>query len=99
MATQLRRYEIEPGKLDEFVAWFAGLIPARASYGLSLDFAYADHENSEFIWSTSADGDIDAFKEIEATYNASPERAAVYGDYKPPVNKLNVSFVAVHDLT
>lgn len=98
MTTQLRRYEIEPGKLDEFVEWFAGLIPARASYGLSLDFAYADHENSEFIWSTSVDGDLDAFKAIEATYNDSPERKAVYGDYKPPVSKLNVSFVQVHDL-
>lgn len=99
MTTQLRRYEIEPGKLDEFIEWFAGLIPARAQYGLTLDFAYADHENSEFIWSTSYEGDLDAFKEVEATYNASPERSAVYGDYKPPVNKLNVSFVSVHDLS
>lgn len=98
MTTQLRRYEIEPGKLDEFVEWFAGLIPARAQFGLSLDFAYADHENSEFIWSTSYDGDLDAFREVEATYNASAERAAVYGDYKPPVNKLNVSIVQVHEL-
>lgn len=98
MTTQLRRYEIEPGKLDEFVQWFAGLVPARAHYGLSLDFAYADHENSQFVWSTSFDGDLDAFKEVETTYNASPERAAAYGDYKPPVKVLHVSIVEVLDL-
>ncbi len=98
MTTQLRRYEIEPGKLDEFVEWFKGLVPARAGYGLTLDWAYADHETSQFVWSTSFDGDLDAFKEVEATYNASPERAAAYGDYKPPTVKLHVSIVDVLDL-
>jgi len=95
MTTQLRRYEIEPGKLDEFVAWFAKLVPARAHYGLTLDFAYADHENSQFVWSTSFDGDLDAFNKVVATYNESPERKAAYGDYKPPVNVLHTSIVEV----
>ncbi len=95
MTTQLRRYEIEPGKLDEFVEWFRSLVPARAGYGLSLDWAYADHENSQFVWSTSYDGDVEAFASVEETYNASPERAAAYGDYKPPVSKLHVAFVEV----
>ena len=98
MTTQLRRYEIEPGKLGEFVDWFQGLLPARASYGLSLDWAYADHENSQFVWSTSHDGSLEEFKAVEETYNGSPERAAVYGDYKPPVTKLHVSFVEVLNL-
>lgn len=98
MTTQLRRYEIEPGKLDEFVAWFANLVPARAGYGLTLDWAYADHENSQFVWSTSYDGDVDEFNAVNEKYNASDERKAAYGDYKPPVTKLNVSIVDVLDL-
>ena len=95
MTTQLRRYEIEPGQLDDFVRWFGALIPARAGYGLSLDWAYADHESNQFVWSTSYDGTVEEFKEIEATYNASLERKAAYGDYKPPVTAHHVSFVEV----
>lgn len=98
MTTQLRRYEIEPGKLDEFVEWFHTLVPARAHYGLTLDFAYADHENSQFVWSTSYDGDLAAFKAVEETYHDSPERVAAYGDYKPPVTKLHVCFVDVIEI-
>lgn len=98
MTTQLRRYEIEPGKLDEFVVWFANLIPARAAYGLTLDWAYADHENSQFVWSTSYDGDLHAFNEVVETYGSSDERKAAYGDYKPPVIKLHTSIVQVLEL-
>lgn len=95
MTTQLRRYEIEEGKLDEFVEWFGALVAPRAQYGLTLDWAYADHENSEFVWSTSHDGDLDAFNEVVTAYEASDERKAAYGDYKPPVTKLNVSIIEV----
>ncbi len=98
MITQLRRYEIEPGKLNEFVEWFPALLAPRAQYGLTLDWAYADHENSEFVWSTSYDGDLDAFKAAVTTYEASDERKAAYGGYKPPVTKLNVSIVEVLNL-
>lgn len=96
--TQLRRYEIEPGKLDEFAEWFKVLVPARAGYGLSLDWAYADHDNSQFVWSTSYEGDLEQFNEVVATYEASDERKAAYGGYKPPVTKLHVSIVEVLDL-
>lgn len=95
MTTQLRRYEIEAGKLDEFVSWFGALIPARAGYGLTLDWAYADYENSQFVWSTSYDGSVEEFRQVEATYNDSAERKAAYGGYKPPVTAHHVAFVEV----
>ncbi len=97
--TQLRRYEIEPGKLTEFAEWFKALVPARAQYGLTLDWAYADHDNSQFVWSTSHAGTLEEFNEVVATYEASDERKAAYGDYKPPVTKLHVSVVEVLDLS
>ena len=69
---QLRRYSIEPGRMDDFIAWWRSIIEPRAKYGFRVVFAYADDENSEFVWAVAHDGDFDA---AEAEYMASPERA------------------------
>lgn len=98
MATQLRRYQIEEDQIDEFVEWFQRLIPIRASYGLSLDWAYVDRQNNLFAWSTSNEGSQDEFKMIEDTYNASAERALVFKDYQKQVEKMTVSFVEPLDI-
>lgn len=98
MTTQLRRYEIEPEKMSDFIEWFQRLVPIRATHGLSLDWAYADRENDLFVWSTTYEGSEAEFKSVEEAYNASPERSVVYQDYQKQVVKMTVSFVEVLDL-
>lgn len=90
MATQLRRYEVDPDRLDDFVAWFPKIVEVRKRYGFTVDFAYADRENSQFIWSVSHPGDFEA---ALADYEQSPERAAAFEGFVSPVTKLHVSMV------
>lgn len=91
MATvQLRRYELVPGEVDDFVAWFPAIIPAREKYGFRVLFAYLDREHDEFVWAVSHDGDFEAALE---TYNASPERAAVFAGQPQRVAKMYLAYV------
>jgi hypothetical protein len=71
--TQLRRYEINPGEMEQFLAAWRGIVPIRAQYGFRVDFAYVNDEVDEFVWAITHDGDFGA---AEAAYYASPERAA-----------------------
>lgn len=93
MATQLRRYQIAEGRMDDFLAFFPTMSPVRASHGFSVDFAYADRENNEFVWSTTHDGDVDAFKAAEAIYNDSPARAQALKGGVGLVEAMHVSMV------
>jgi hypothetical protein len=90
---QLRRYQVEPGRLADFLAWFPGLTPVRAHYGFRLLFAYADEANHTFTWAVEHDGDEAAFREVEATYNASPERATVFETFPKCIANIEVGFV------
>jgi hypothetical protein len=78
---QLRRYVMEPGRLDALVAWFPTLIPAREKFGFRVLFALADREREIFTWAVALDGDEARFREVEAAYNESPERAAAFETY------------------
>jgi hypothetical protein len=71
--TQLRRYEINPGEMDQFLVAWRGIVPIRAQYGFRMEFAYVNAEANEFVWAVTHDGD---FAAGEADYYASPERAA-----------------------
>ena len=44
MATQLRRYEIAEGRLDDIANWFPAIVPVRAKFGFTVEFAYADRD-------------------------------------------------------
>ncbi len=72
---QLRRYSIEPGRMDDFVTWFPSIVVPRVKYGFRVVFAYVDDEHSQFVWAVAHDGDFDA---AEAAYLASPERAEAF---------------------
>jgi hypothetical protein len=89
---QLRRYRMEHGALPEFLAWFPRLRPVREQFGLRLLFALADHEREIFTWAVAHDGDEAAFREVEATYNASPERAAVFADFPNGIAEMEIGF-------
>jgi hypothetical protein len=90
---QLRRYRIEPGRLADFLAWFPTIVPVRERFGLRLLFALADRENDTFTWAVSCDGDVPAFEQVQATYNASPERAAAFETFPGCVASMEIGFV------
>jgi hypothetical protein len=86
--TQLRRYEINPGEMDDFLVAWRGVVPIREQYGFRVVFAFVNEEANEFVWAIAHDGDFAAAAE---QYYASPERAAV------PLNPLdNIATMHVH---
>jgi hypothetical protein len=89
---QLRRYQVNPGQMDDFVAWWHGIVPVRQKYGFSVLFAFVDESTNQFVWAVSHDGD---FEEVEKVYNASPERAAVFEGVPRRIAETFVSKVTV----
>ena len=69
MTVQLRRYEVERGGLARLVEWFPTIAQVRDQYGFTIEAAYADQENSEFVWIVSYPGNLDDFESAVATYN------------------------------
>jgi hypothetical protein len=78
---RLRRYFIKGGEFDAFLDWWEGSIaPLRRANGFTVEAAFADRANDEFVWAVSAAGDQVAFAALEQEYNALPSRAkAFYG--------------------
>ena len=92
---QLRRYTVEPGRMDDFLAWFPTLRPVREQYGFRIVFALADRGHDTFTWAVSFEGDQAAFTEREETYNASSERAAVFESNPRVVTSMEIGFADV----
>ncbi len=90
MATQLRRYEIAEGAMDRMVAWFPNIIPVREKFGFTVNFAYADRDTNQFIWSVSHPDDFSA---AEAVYSDSPDRTAAFVGFESPVVAMHVAMV------
>ena len=66
---QLRRYNVKPHLLDEFLAWWpTRLVPARAPFGFTVESAYLNRETAEFTWAVSAEGDADEFRRLEQAW-------------------------------
>lgn len=72
------------------VEWFPRLLPVRTQFGFTVNFAYADRENNQFVWSVSHPGDFEA---AEADYASSSERAAVFEGFENPVTAMYVAMV------
>jgi len=90
---QLRRYDIEPGRMTDYLAWFPSTFPVREKFGFRLLFAYADDAADTFTWAVEHDGDEAEFREVEAAYTASPERAAAFETYPKCVTNQQVGLV------
>jgi hypothetical protein len=86
----MRRYELDPNLVDEFLTFFTKLIPVRSKFGFRLLSAYLDRADSEFTWIVEHD---DAFVDAEAVYMASPERAAMFAGQPQHALVLHVSNV------
>lgn len=92
MPTQLRRYTINRGRLDDFVAaWQRGVVPLRERHGFHIDAAWLIRERSEFIWLMRYDGDD--WEARDKAYYASPERAALNPDPAQLIAKVEHWFV------
>lgn len=77
MTSQLRVYEITPGRLAEFtVLWREEIVPLRRSFGFEVQGAWSDAARSEFVWVV---GHAD-FARAEKEYYASPARSAMSAD-------------------
>lgn len=91
---QLRRYTLVDGEYDAFIAWWQGCMPiVRPAAGFAIEFAYGIRESNEFVWAVSAPGDRAEFSRLEATYMASPERAAVFDGVPQRVSVSDIRFV------
>lgn len=76
---QLRRYNVKPHLLDDFLAWWpTRLVPAREAFGFTVESAYLHRETAEFTWAVSAEGDAEEFRRLEQVWMESPERTVVF---------------------
>jgi hypothetical protein len=90
MPTQMRRYELDPTLIEQWLVFFDKLTPVRAGFGFRLLGAYLNRANSEFTWIVEHDK---PFAEAEAVYTASPERAALFSGEPKFALALHVSEV------
>jgi hypothetical protein len=88
-SVQLRRYEIKPGEMEQFLAAVRHAFPVREQYGFTVEFALVDEERNQFTWAVSHDGDFPA---AEAAYYDSPERAALPSN---PVDFIDVAHIGM----
>ncbi len=83
MEYQLRRYRIQPGKLQECVAaWRASVYPLRLQHGFEVVGAWTIEERNEFVWILGYDGP-EGFAAADAAYYASAARATLSPDPRP----------------
>ncbi|MFM6974192.1 MAG: hypothetical protein ACKOXM_03500 [Agromyces sp.] len=76
---QLRRYLLGEGTLDVFMDWWVNrVVPIRESFGYHVEFAYYVPETNEIVWAAKVAGDRAHFEEVEAAYDASPERIEAF---------------------
>jgi hypothetical protein len=88
----LRRYLLEEGGGDAFIAWWTAHIPAlREAAGFTIEWAYLDRQQHTFTWAISYPGDIPDFKAADARYVANPDRDAALA-VAPPLRDVSVGF-------
>jgi len=79
MHLQLRVYEIESGRLQDFVEeWRDLIVPLRRKLGFEVTEAWASEEDDTFTWLLAYDGEH--FTTADAAYYASPVRKALQPD-------------------
>ncbi|MET0726015.1 MAG: hypothetical protein ABWY36_06660 [Leifsonia sp.] len=95
---QLRRYDLKPDLVDEFLAWWPSrLVPARRAHGFEIEFAYLNRSTNEFTWAVSVEGDAEQFAAVESGYITSPERDAAFAGVTGWTDSAVVSIVDAID--
>lgn len=91
---QLRRYELEPARAEEFAAWVVSeIIPLREALGYTVHWRYLDRKNSEFVWLVSLEATEAEFEAEDASWMASAERAVAVTSMPKALIKVHASFV------
>lgn len=76
---QLREYQIEHGRLADFVAaWTDGVLPLRRAAGFDVQ-AWTIEADSTFVWILGYRGP-GSFEDADGAYYASPARTALDPD-------------------
>ena len=94
-SVQLRRYEIKPGAMPEFLEAVRPLFAVREQYGFGVAFALVDEQHNEFVWAATHEGD---FAAAEAEYYASPERGALPANPADFIDQMHVAMVRAERL-
>ena len=80
MISQLRTYTINRGMMASWIKLFnEQLLPMQQSFGMKIDAAWVNEDQTEFIWVRSF-SDAEAMNRQEAAFYASPEWLAVRED-------------------
>ena len=96
MPQQLRLYQLEPDRIDEFISvWRKQIVPARKAAGFTVEGAWVSREEAGFAWVVGYDGP-GSFEKADKRYYDSSERAAI--DPNPADFLLNVETVMVEPL-
>jgi hypothetical protein len=76
---QLRVYEIQPGRLQQFAdEWRDHVLPLRRQFGFQVLGAWTGEQDDTFAWLLGHDADD--FARADTAYYESPERAALDPD-------------------
>ena len=77
MNQQLRLYQLDPDRIDEFITlWREQIVPARRAAGFRVRGAWVSRDEAGFAWVISYRGK-GTFEEAEKRYYESEARAAV----------------------
>ncbi|NNF09167.1 MAG: NIPSNAP family containing protein [Acidimicrobiia bacterium] len=96
MAQQLRLYQLDPNRLDEFITvWREQIVPARKAAGFTVEGAWVSRHEAGFAWIVGYAG-RGSFEKADTRYYNSPERAAI--DPNPADFLLNIETVMVEPL-
>lgn len=78
--TELKRYQIVPGRWDNFLAVWRDIVDLRKRHGFGVLFAFVDREENMFTWAIEHTGNFDA---AAKAYYEDPSRIAleIVNDY------------------
>lgn len=93
MTTQIRIYQIKPGKMKEWVeGWTRGVYPLRRKHGFHIPGAWVIGETNTFVWILSYEGP-EGFEAKNRAYYASEDRRTLQPDPAEHIAKTDEWFV------
>jgi len=95
--SQLRIYQIQEGKMDDWLAgWTHGVRPLRLKFGFHIDGAWLVPGTNTFVWILRYDGP-EGFEARDALYYDSEERKALRPDPAPLIVKAETYMMTAID--
>ncbi len=79
MITELRRYRIEPGRLEAWLRFLAEALREHAVHGIRAEYAGVDLETGTVVWLRSFDDEADRVARKAAFYDSDWWRAVESG--------------------